>query len=126
MPYCSETANRAWFNALCSSVCEVILLYDGCICFAFLLFFPQPGVASGSGMFSGLSIGGVLVGLLWQLPPSFTCTDENCQRLETLGELLRSKSQTEPWLELRCSAYGSTSWRGGQLGSLRMSNVMEW
>ena len=85
MPYCSETANRAWFNALCSSVCEVILLHstagfalDGCICFAVLLFFTQPGIASGSGMFSGLPwrrFGGSLVAASaifhlhwWELP----------------------------------------------------------
>eukprot|EP00435_Cladocopium_sp_Y103_P049736 s282_g15.t1 len=82
---------------------------------------------------------GVLVGLLWQLPPSFTCTDENCQRLETLGELLRSKSQTEPWLELRhafefrhSSWFRSPRWREGlkkyqlSLVSLHLLNDTSW
>ena len=36
---------------------------------------------------------GVLVGLLWQLPATFACTDETCERLEALGSLLRSESQ---------------------------------
>ncbi|CAK9089403.1 Uncharacterized protein SCF082_LOCUS42182 [Durusdinium trenchii] len=44
---------------------------------------------------------GILVGLLWQLPPSFNCTEEHLRRLEILGQLLRSRSQRTAWLELR-------------------------
>lgn len=63
---------------------------------------------------------GVLVGLLWQLPATFTCTEETCERLEALGSLLRSESQTGSWLQLRHAfEFRDSSWfdshRAGEL-----------
>eukprot|EP00931_Biecheleriopsis_adriatica_P109846 TRINITY_DN84115_c0_g1_i1.p1 TRINITY_DN84115_c0_g1~~TRINITY_DN84115_c0_g1_i1.p1 ORF type:complete len:454 (-),score=82.34 TRINITY_DN84115_c0_g1_i1:50-1411(-) len=56
---------------------------------------------------------GVLVGFLWQLPPSFACGSDHLARLDALGSLLRSPGQTQSWLQLRHAfEFRHPSWFG--------------
>eukprot|EP00933_Yihiella_yeosuensis_P048342 TRINITY_DN44461_c0_g1_i1.p1 TRINITY_DN44461_c0_g1~~TRINITY_DN44461_c0_g1_i1.p1 ORF type:complete len:377 (-),score=63.23 TRINITY_DN44461_c0_g1_i1:71-1201(-) len=42
----------------------------------------------------------ILLGLLWQLPPSFVRNAETLQRLDELGEVLRDQKQGKAWCDL--------------------------